>query len=141
MLPHEGLPIPREPDPTLDEAVSGGIGGVISAGFTLGIIWLIGLGVNTIYQSLFIRVYEVPVYVGLSIGITIIALGIVFLFLKDIRNWSSIAILQIIAASSGGIVSFLQTTGSINKGIGLVLAGFAAANGMKRLREINIAKV
>jgi hypothetical protein len=118
------------------EALAQGVPGLIGGAFFWGTVSLLYLGASAAYGALFLRIGEVPMYLGLSVAAVCLALGGSLFWLRDIRNWRSVAIVQILIAVIAGTVAFFGVETLLSKIIGLVAATVTVANGIKRLREL-----
>ena len=101
-----------------------------------GSIGLLILAVVAAYNSLFLQVGQVPIYLWLSVGIGCLGLGMALFWLGYIRSWRSVAVAQILIAIIAGTMAFFQTDSNVSKSIGLIAAAVTVSNGFKRLWEI-----
>ena len=98
---------------------------------------LLGLGAIAIYHALFIHIHGAPVYLELGIG------GMCFFLIVlvyALRNWRSVAWLQILISIVGGVVSLVGGDFSLSGVLGSAFAVFGGANGFKRLHEVDAAE-
>jgi hypothetical protein len=113
-----------------------GVGGLAGAAMFWGSVWLLILAGSAAYNSLFLQVGQVPVYLGLSVAIGCLSLGVALFWLRDLRSWRSVAVAQIVIAIIAGTTAFFGTDSNLSKSIGLIAAAVTVANGIKRLWEL-----
>jgi|ERR1043166_2007750 hypothetical protein len=111
---------------------------LLVAGFW-GAYYLIALAGTLIYRVLFLHVNGIPVYVALVVGLSCLILCALTFVLRDIRNWRSVAWLQIIISVIGTIVLVFGSTLTTSSILGFAAAIFSGANGFKRLYDIDQA--
>ena len=106
-----------------------------------GMYALIGLGATAVYRALFLHVHGIPVYLGLGIAASCFLLAAVVCTFRDIRNWRSVAWLQIFISVVGGVASLVGSDFSVSGMLGFAAAVFSGANGFKKLYEISAAEL
>jgi hypothetical protein len=93
--------------------------------------------VTAVYRVGGLRIHGVPVYILLAAAAACFVMAVVIFSLRDLRNWRSIAWLQIVTSVIGGVLSLLANGLPMSGTVGFVAAAFTAATGFKRLNEIN----
>lgn len=124
-----------------DDDGTGGEGLIllVAAAFTTAggaISLLIILAASTAYNALFVRIGHVPVYIGLCVAFSCLILGAIVFWLRDLRGWRSVALVQIAVAASAGAFAYFSADGIGGRLIGLIAAAVTVANGIKRFSEL-----
>jgi hypothetical protein len=88
------------------------------------------------YHLFIAKIYGVPVYLVIGMLVLVLLPGAGLFFFRDIRNWRSAAILQIIIAAAAGVAVLFIDTNPTSKVLTVAGAVVAAANGIKRFWDI-----
>ena len=94
-----------------------------------------------VYKALFVRVHGFPLYVALTLAFGGYFLAAVVCSLRDLRNWRSVAYVQIIISIIAGVVALLGSDISPTGVIAFAMAVFSASTGFARLAEIDAAEL
>jgi len=95
---------------------------------------------TVVYQALFVRVHGFPLYVALTLAFSGYFLAAIVCSLRDLRNWRSVAYVQIIISVAAGVVALLGSNISPPGVIAFAMAVFSASTGFTRLAEIDAAE-
>jgi hypothetical protein len=88
------------------------------------------------YRLLILQVKGVPIYLVAGAACLVLALSLILFFFRDVRNWRSAALIQILVAVAAGVGALFVTDNILSQSLAILVAAVAASNGIARFVAI-----
>ncbi|HEV2553230.1 MAG TPA: hypothetical protein VGV17_05680 [Bosea sp. (in: a-proteobacteria)] len=103
-------------------------------GLFLGVLAIV-VGGPSVYRLLVAEIAGVAVYAGVGVGLACVGLGAVMYWVRDVRKWRSVMVLQVMVGATAGVVAFFATNDFWARGIALLAAVVTVADALEKLRK------